>query len=219
MASNLESPKWLGFLERYLRWLAIPNLAIILVTLQVLGFLLVTTDPIWLDRLALYPGQVLQGEYWRLITFLSLPLTLNPFWVIFGLWFLYFILDTIEREWGAFKTTFYVLVSIVLTIAVSFALDLPVLEVTDLQSTLFLAAAALFPEFEVRLFFIIPVKMRWLGWLTLTFLFVRLFQSSWDGRFYLLAIYSNYCLFFGPVLVNRIRQWIRRENFKKQLRR
>ena len=214
-----NSPKWLRFVQRYLGWIAIPNIAILIVTLQALGFLLVSSDPIWIDRLALDPIRFQAGEYWRAITFLSLPISLSPIWVLFVLWFIYFILNGIESIWGSFKTTFYVLISVLFTVGVSLILGTPVTQVTDFESTLFLAAAALMPDMEVRLFFVLPVKMKWLGWLTLAFLFVRFLGADMNGRIYLLAIYFNYFLFFGPALYERMKYRIRRENFKRRMSR
>jgi len=211
-------PRWLNWLERRLGWIAVPNIGILFVTLQALGFFLVEMDPIWINRLALFPQQVLAGEYWRLITFLALPIASSPIWVIFVLWFIYFIFDSIEKEWGSFKTTLYVLVSILLSIAMALIFDFPIAQASDFESTLFLAAAALFPEMQVSLFFVIPVKMRWLGWLTLGFLGFRFVSSDWLSRIYLIAIYSNYLLFFGPSILQRLRQFIRRESFKRKMR-
>jgi membrane associated rhomboid family serine protease len=212
-----QSPRWLDRLERIFGWIAIPNIAIIFVTLQGLGFLMLSADPIWLSRLALVPEMVSAGEYWRLITFLALPVSMSLIWVIFTLWFLYFILNMIETEWGAFKTTLYVLVSILVTIAFSFAFDFPITNVSDFQSTLFLAAASLFPEYEIRLYFAIPVKMKWMAWLSIAFLVFKFFNSGSVGKLYLLAIYSNYLVFFGPAMLGQVKQWIRRENFKRKM--
>jgi membrane associated rhomboid family serine protease len=192
---------WLKSLERRMKWLEIPHLAVILVTLQAIGFAMVMSDPQWALHLALFPQAVLAGEYWRVITFL------------------YFIVDAIEREWGAFATTLYVLISILLTVLGSFALNMPVTQAADFESTLFLAAAALFPEMEIRLFLMIPVKMKWLGWLTLGFLGLRFAQLDWDGRLLLLALYGNYLLFFGPATLERIRLWRRRREYVRKTRR
>lgn len=213
-----SAPRWLRFLERNLGWLAVPHIAILLVTLQALGFLMVMQDPIWIDRLALIPENVLAGEYWRLVTFLALPLSLSPIWVILALWFLYFVVNTIENEWGAFRTTLYVLISMLLTIAVSLTFGLAITDISEFQSTLFLAAATLYPEFEIRLFFAIPVKMKWLAWLTLAFLAIKVATTSWLGRLYLAAIYSNYLLFFGPIALDRIKHRVRRWNYHRKLR-
>ncbi len=213
-----QTPKWLIFLERRLGWLAIPNIAVIFVTLQALGFLMVMADPVWVERLALVPGAVLSGQLWRLITFLALPLSTSLLTMIFVLWFLYFILTSIESEWGAFKTTFYVLVSWILIIVFSFVFDFPVAEVSEFQSTLFLAAAALFPEQEILLFLVVPVKMKWLGWLTMGYVGYEFVESGWLGKLYLVAIFSNYLIFFGPAHLSSIKNAIRRWKFKKQLR-
>ncbi len=216
--SYREDPAWLRSLSRHIGWIAIPNLAVIFVTLQVLGFLMVFSDPIWIPRLALLPDRVLQGEVWRLVTFLALPLSLSPLWMLFTLMFLYFILNSIESEWGEFKTTFYVLVSVVLTICFSLVFGYPVTKASDFVSTLFLATAALYPEQEIRVYFFIPVKMKFLGWIALAFLALRLFQGSWLDRAFLLAIYSNYFLFFGPTLLWRLREGRRRRAFKANWR-
>lgn len=220
MIGTSNTPNWLRKLERRMQWLAIPHIAVLFVTLQALGFLMVMSDPMWTMRLALIPEAVTQGhEYWRLVTFLALPLSLSPLWVIFTLWFLYFVINMIESQWGAFKTTLYVLVSICVTIAFSFTFDYPVLDVSKFQSTLFLAAAALFPEMTVSLFLMIPVKIKWLAWLTLAMLGWEFLRSDWMQRLFTLAIFSNYLVFFGPSLINQIRQTIRRRKFQRDLRR
>lgn len=215
-----NSPRWLRTLERKMQWLAIPNIAVLFVTLQALGFLMVMADPIWVPRLALIPQAVtINGEYWRLITFLALPLSLSPIWVIFTLWFLYFVINLIENEWGAFKTTLYVLVSIIVTIVFSFAFSYPVLDVSKFESTLFLAAASLFPEMTVSLFLVLPVKIKWLAWLTGAMLAWEFLGASWLDRFFMLAIFSNYLLFFGPSLIHNTRLALRRRKYRRDTRR
>jgi len=214
----LETPKWLQVLERRFQWLAVPNIATFIVGLQFIGFVLVFSDSEWRWRLALIPESVLQGEIWRLITFLALPISLSPFWLLFVLWFLYFIVDGIENAWGAFRTTFYILISVLLTICFSLVFMVPITYVGDLESTLFLAAAALNPEYQILLLLVLPVKIAWLAWLTGAFVLWRFFTGSWLDRLYLLAIYSNYLLFFGPYHYWQVKQRYRRWQFKRQMR-
>ncbi len=213
-----EAPKWLRMLERCLPWLAVPNIANYIVGLQFIGFVLVFSDFSWMGKLALIPELVFQGEIWRLITFLALPVSLSPLWIFFVLWFLYFIVDGIEGAWGAFRTTFYILVSVFLTICFSLIFMVPITYVGDLESTLFLAAAALNPEYEILLFFVLPVKIAWLGWLTAAFILWRFVTGSWLERLYLLAIYSNYLLFFAPYHYWQLKQRYRRWNFRRQFK-
>jgi membrane associated rhomboid family serine protease len=215
---NFQDPRWIRFLERKLGFIAIPNIAIILVTLQALGSLFVLMDPIWVERFALIPELVVAGQYWRLVTFLALPLSTSPIWIFFTLWFLYFVLNSIESHWGAFKTTLYVLVSIILTIVFSFVFNYPVIQVKGFESTLFLAAAALYPEMEVQLFMVIPVKMKWLAWFTLASVFYDFVVGDWISRLYQSAIYSNYFLFFGPAQIYRLKQIYRKWDYQRKLR-
>ena len=219
MLSSSSTPKWLKFLERRLSWLAIPHIAVLIVTLQALGFLMVQSDPIWVSRLALIPELVLVGQYWRLITFLALPLSDSFFWVIFTLWFIYSITNTIENEWGTFKTTLYVLISVLVTIAFSFTFNYPISSISHFESTLFLAAAALFPEMEIRLYMAIPIKIKWLAWLALAMTGLEFVRSEWLERLLILATYSNYLIFFGPSLINNLKLAYRRADYRRKSRR
>ena len=204
--------------ERNLQWIAVPHISILFITLQALGFLFILLDPVWFERLALFPDRVAAGELWRLVTYLSLPVSTSPIWMIFALLFLNFTLSSIEEQWGAFKTTLYVLTSIIFTVAFSFTFNYPVTQVSDFTSTFFLAAAALFPEFEIRIYFLFPVKMKYLGWLALGFVGLRFFQGQWIDRLFILTIYSNYLLFFGPSILFRIRDWKRRRDYRNKFR-
>ena len=209
-----SDPKWLRFLSRRLQWLAISNIAMVFVGIQAFGFLLVLTRPTTIELLPLVPDLVLQGQIWRLLTFLAVPMAMSPLWMIFALMFQYFVLNSIEAEWGEFKTSLYVVTSIVVTVIFSIIFDYPVTSIANFSSTLFLAAAALFPEHEIRIYFAIPVKMKVLGWLALAFFLFRLLTSDWMDRLFLLATYSNYLIFFGPALLQRFHEWKRRKAFK-----
>ncbi len=212
-----QTPKWIDRLERLMPGLGIPNLALYLVGAQGLGFLLLLANPRALGLLILDPYSVLHGELWRLITFLAVPPPLSPLWMVVALWFLYFIVNAIEQEWGEFRTTLYVLVAVILTIAFSFVFSAPIGSVPELQSTLFLAAATIAPEFQILLFFILPVKMKWLAWLSVAYIIWSLIFNSWLGRLYLLAMYANYLLFFGPYFVDRLKAFRRRRKFQQDV--
>jgi hypothetical protein len=209
-----QTPRWIDRLERILPGLGIPNLALYLVGAQALGFLLVLFDKRLLSLLVLIPSLVLKGELWRLVTFLAMPLSLNPLWMVIILSFLYFIVNGVEEEWGEFRTTLYVLVAVVLTIAFSFAFNFPIFGVGELESTLFLAAATIAPEYQILLFFVIPVKMKWLAWLAAAYIIWALIVGMWLDRLYLLTMYANYLLFFGPYFIGRLNAFYRREKFK-----
>lgn len=209
-----QTPKWIDRLERLMPGLGIPNLALYLVGAQGLGFLYLLANPRALSLLILDPYSVVHGEPWRLVTFLAVPPPLGPLWMVVALWFLYFIVNAIEQEWGEFRTTLYVLVAVVLTIAFSFLFSVPIGSVPELQSTLFLAAATIAPEYQILLFFIIPAKLKWLAWLSVAFIVWSLIFNSWLGRLYLLVMYANYLLFFGPYFMGRLKAFQRRKKFQ-----
>src|SRR5208283_2483537 len=209
-----QTPKWIDRLERLMPGLGIPNLALYLVGAQGLGFLLVLANPQARYLLVLDPYLVLHGELWRLVTFLAVPVSDSLLLMVFALWFLYFITNGIEQEWGEFRTTLYVLVAVLLTIAFSFTFDVRIGSIIELQSTLFLAAATIAPDYQILLFFILPVKMKWLAWVSVAFIIWSLIFNSWLGRLYLLVMYANYLLFFGPYFMGRLKAFQRRKKFQ-----
>ena len=195
----------------------VPNLAVYLVGAQALGFMLVLFEPRAWQLLVLDPLLVMRGEVWRLVSFLALPLSMSPLWMIFVLYFLYFVVNGIEEEWGEFRTTLYVLVAVLLTISFSFAFQMPVANIAHLESALFLAAATIAPEYQILLFFILPVKMKWLAWLTAAYIVWALIVGTWLSRLYLLTMYANYLLFFGPYFLGRLSAFHRRQKFKRDV--
>lgn len=203
-------PRWIDRLEKPLGWIAVPKLAIIFVSLQAFGAYLVLDNPERLSQLMLDPQAVLNGQWWRLVTFLALPISQSILWQVFVLLFLYYVINSLEEIWGPFKTTFYFLVSWLVTIAASFALGIPVTSVRHFESTLFLAAALLMPDAEILVFFF-PAKMKWLAVFSVVLVGLEFFGTDWRGKLLLLAIYSSFLMFFGPAL------WFRAKRlFKKR---
>ena len=212
-----QTPKWIDWLDRRMPGFGIPNLALYLIGAQACGFLLTLANPNAILLLMLDPSLVLKGEVWRLVTFLAVPLTASPLWMVFTLYFLYFIINGIEAEWGEFRTTLYVLVAILLTIAFSFIFQTPIYSTTKLGSTLFLAAATIAPEYQILLFMVLPVKMKWLAWLSVAYIVFSLITGSWLSRLYLLTMYANYLLFFGPYFAGRLKAVYRRKKFQQEI--
>ena len=209
-----QTPKWIDWLDRRLPGFGIPNVALYLIGAQALGFLAVLADRRFYGVFVLDPYLVLRGEIWRLVSFMALPLSLSPLWMVFVLYFLYFIINGIEEEWGEFRTTLYVLVAVLFTIAFSFAFRMPIYNIAEFQSTLFLAAATIAPDYQILLFFIIPVKMKWLAWVTVAYIVWALIVGPWLDRLYLLTMYANYLLFFGPYFTGRLKAFQRRKKFQ-----
>ncbi len=201
-------------INKFLDIIAIPKLGWILVTLQVMGFIFTQLSPNAAQMLPLIPSFVqANGEWWRILTFLAVPLSSSPIWLFFALWFLFFCTEVLEREWGAGRFTLYVLISWAITVTFSMVTGYPALSAQHFETSLFLAVATLFPQVEVSLFFIAPVSLKWLGWLSGILVLWEIARGTWYERLHILAIYSNFVLFFGPALLTRFKDFLRKRRF------
>ena len=112
---------------------------------------------------------LLRGEVWRLVTFIFVPGTSNAFTLLIELYLYYWIGSTLEREWGTAKFNLYYFSGALLTvIAVSVfslisGLNYSLAGTTYINLSMFLAFACLFPNMQLLLFFILPIKIKWLA--------------------------------------------------------
>lgn len=197
-------------LERKFGSLAIPNIAMYIVVGQVVVWLLaiITLDPSGnsplLSLMVFDSRLVLQGEIWRIFAFPFFPPPVgNELFLFFAWYIFYLVTGALEGQWGAFRLNVYLLTGALLGMAVGFII--PGYAITNFiwGQTAFLAFAYLFPDFEFRLFFILPVKVRWLGWLTWAILLINFLGSGWQGKLFIAASVSNFFLFFGKdILMN-----------------
>src|SRR5213592_2788497 len=107
-------------LERRFGFLGIPGLMRIVVVFNGLVFLLVRLSPAFRFVLALDPERIRHGEIWRLITYIFLPQTLSPLWIVLALWFLWFIGEGLEQAMGAFRLTLYFFIGMIGTTVAAF---------------------------------------------------------------------------------------------------
>lgn len=133
--------------------------------------------------LGFYPGLVLKGEIWRLFTFVVVPepyeLTgLGPVWFAFSMLFYFSLGTAIEREWGTPKFSLFYLCGSVITLIAGFltfgithlmygnaAGVFSYIPVTmgQVNFSILLAFATLFPDAMFRIYFLIPIKAKWLA--------------------------------------------------------
>lgn len=211
-------PAWLQWAERHMGWLAIPRLGTVLVVVQAMGFLLLWfkagSDAYLVNQLTnmltLRPEAVWAGEFWRIFTFLAVPLSYD-IWMIFVLWFLYFVLNSLSHAWGDFKLTVYFLISWIGTVLASLFLGVYVDNFWFIETTFFFALASLIPNHEILFFLVLPIKMKWIALFSAAIMIaVPLLLGDWAYRIYLMVACANYLLFFGPGYVDTIRQEMRR---------
>lgn len=195
----------LARLERRFGGWAIPNLTAFLVGGMAIVFVLTTIRHDFFGLLTLDLPMVRHGQVWRLVTYLFLPDTDSPIWILLSLYWLWLVASNLEHEWGSFKLNVYYLVGMIGTTIAAWISGGAVGNLW-LNSSLVLAFATVFPDFEIYFFFILRLKVKWLGFLLAGFLVFQLVTGDWVVRAAIIAAMSNYFLFFSGHLMDLARR-------------
>jgi membrane associated rhomboid family serine protease len=210
----------LARLERRLGRFAIERLTLYIVGGMAIVFVMSLAKPDFVTRLHLDWELVKRGQVWRLVTYLFIPEG-DRWWILLQLYFLWLIGSNLENEWGAFKfNAFYFLGMLGTTVA---AAIVGVAGNTWLNMTLFLAFATLFPDYEILLFFIVPIRVKWLALVSAGFLVYSAVVGGWPTRAAILAGVANYLVFFAGHLLGlmkdrslQVKQAARRASMRPQ---
>jgi hypothetical protein len=195
---------------------------------NVLVFLFNLLHPGLIGLLNLSHDALWAGQWWRLVTFVFVP----PFTasssslgspsvmsvVLMFVWFLFLhtMVTALEQAWGAARFTLYFLVGVLATAMVGLLPFSVSLTNGYLQASFFLAFATLFPQVEVLLFFIVPVKVRWLGYVTWGMMGMGFLWGTLPVRLTIVAGLANYFLILGPDLWDRARlRWRTVQNHRR----
>ena len=188
-------------LERKFGWLAIPNLPMLLVAGQAAAFVLMKAKPGFLNSLTLIPAKVMEGEIWRVVSWIFIPPSDSVIFIIFELLLLFMFGRGLEAHWGAFKFNAFFFIGVVLSVAAAFLVPWAPASNVFLMASLMLAFARLNPDFELLLFFILPVKIKWIGYLTWAGFGLAMVVGGWQQRAMVAAGVANYFVFFaGDIL-------------------
>jgi len=197
-------------LERKFRRYSVPNVTVALIACQVAAYLVAQGNAQILEILALVPARVLEGDLWRPVSFLFTPPLTNPVFAFF-FWYLFYLMGTaLEVHWGAFRYNVYLLIGWLATVGVSFLTPEVPSSPAFLQGSVFLAFALLFPDFVLYIFFILPVKIKWLALLTWIGYFLAVIYGAWTTRLLVAASVLNFFLFFGATIAGRMKSGHRR---------
>ena len=234
---------------------AIKNLSLILIMCYACGYLMKWINPGFFTYLYLNPYEIIHHfQIWRLLTWLIVPPDSFDFWTLLMLYFYYSIGTSLERTWGTYRYNVYIFSGILFTAVGAFILygvssllgaqSLGLWMTVDgyityptmfstyyVNMSIFLAYAATFPDYEVLLFFILPIKVKFLGIIygaMLVYQFIvgygtssALFYYNLGIRFVITASLLNFVVFFftsrkkvrrGPI------KMIRQQAVKQQAR-
>ncbi|MCH1983736.1 hypothetical protein MCG98_14275 [Ruminococcus sp. OA3] len=199
---------WINKMERKFGKYAIPNLTLYIIITYVVGYLLMYLAPNVMNYCLLEPGLILRGQVWRIVSWLLIPPGNLDIFTIIMLFFYYSIGTTLEKTWGAFRYNFYIFGGIILTVIGSFIMYFVLGGETLLimrggffstyyiSLSIFLGFAATYPDMQVLLYFIIPIKIKWLAWLDVIFLAWQMFQSGWTTRVAIICSLMNFIIYF-----------------------
>ncbi len=164
----------LNSLERRFGGLALPGIIKWLAGFEVLGFLLALISPGLGEILAFDSQLIMSGQVWRLLSWIacsfvggfSAGLLISVLFMYFFMHIMWMFSDIIEGELGVFRCSFYIGATIFCIILVGFLVPSTGLMQGLLGAAILFAAATYAPNHVIYIFLIIPVKLKWLAWLT-----------------------------------------------------
>lgn len=237
---------WLNKLERKIGRYAIPNLIVWMIGAYTIGFVLYTVSPSILNLLTLSPYHILHGQIWRLFTWVLMPTESNLIFLLIMALFYYQLGTTLERTWGTFRFNVYIFSGMIFTVIGAFVLyaiyyvqnlsaitAMPALaanlssslgwgySVNYINMSIFLAFAVMYPDMQVMLYFIIPIKMKWMAIVYGVLIVYNFVMSGWAGRISIVMSMLSFIVFF--LSTRNLKRYTphevhRRQKFKAQMR-
>ena len=174
---------WINKLERKFGRYAITNLMFYVTILYAVGYLIFVLNPgFYFQYLSLDANAILHGQIWRIFTFIMYPPSSGLIWVIVALSLYYFIGSNLERAWGSFRFNLYffsgMIVHVIAAIIVYLITGISIsMGTTYLNLSLFLVFAALYPDVQFLIYFVIPVKAKWLALVDIIFFAYGVMQA------------------------------------------
>jgi hypothetical protein len=230
--------RFIQLLEKKFGRYAIRNLMKYIILLYGAGLLIYTFSPNAVLYLGLDIDKVLKGQVWRLVTFLIPYVSLgNIFFVFIKAYLFYMIGNALENAWGSFRLNLYFFSAVIFNIIAAFIVygifsvnilgGYMILLTSPLEiiySSMFFAFAALYPNTQFLIYFIIPVKVKYLAWISGAMYIYNIYNFI-VNKFYLGIIpivvsLANFLIFyFATRDYRRVspREFERRVKFRKQM--
>ena len=201
---------WIDKLERKYGRFGIQNLTMYVIICYVVGYVLVYINPSLLSMMSLEPVLILHGQIWRIITWVIYPPSTTSFlWFILAIVFFYYPIGTsLERTWGKFRYTLYIFSGILFSVIGAFILYFitgaygigSLFNTYYISLSVFLAYALSYPDMNIYLWFVIPIKMKWMAVVYGAFIIYDMGTYVRSGQWYMavpiVASLLNFALFF-----------------------
>lgn len=221
---------WLNKLERKFGRYAIHNLTMYLIGGYVIGYGIRMFVPNLQYMLTLEPGMILQGQVWRLISWVLIAPSGSIFTLVIMALLYYSLGTALERAWGAFRYNVYIFSGILFTVIGAFVLYLitggmvgmgGAFSTYYINMSIFLAFAVSYPNMELLLYFILPIKMKWMAYVYGAIILYSLVKGNIATRIVIIASLLNFVVFFlssRNVKPYTPKEKKRKADFKKQSR-
>ena len=201
---------WIDKLERKFGRFGVENLTMYVIICYVVGYFLAYFNPSLLSMLSLEPALILRGQIWRIITWVIYPPSMsNVLWFVIAIVFFYYPIGTsLERTWGSFRYTLYIFSGILFSVIGAFILYFitgaygigSLFNTYYISLSVFLAYALSYPDMQILLWFVIPIKMKWMaivyGAIILYDMITYLRMGLWVYVVPIIASHLNFVLFF-----------------------
>ena len=224
--------KIINKLERKFGRFGIPHLTNYILVCYVIGYLLSMTKTSLISYLYLEPGLILQGQIWRLITWVLVPPGMsNILFVLIMLMFYYSLGTTLESTWGTFRYTLYIFSGLLFTVSGAFLLYFieggyvlfaGMFSTYYISMSILLAFAVSYPDMRVLLYFVIPIKMKWMAFVYVAMIGYDIFNyvrmGVWQMAVPIVASLLNFIIFFlstRDIQRYHPKEVKRRQEFKK----
>jgi len=180
------------------------NLTLYLIFGQIAAYFLTALYPELMSVFILRGDMILAGQVWRMFTYLFKPVSDSLFFAAFVLYIFYLYGSVLERTWGSFKYFIYILISYAANTLLAFMFPQTSLSNGYLFTSLFFAFAWLFPNFQLLLFFILPVKIKWLALVAAAGISLSFLSGPLTTKILILTSLSNFFIFFGSDIVKLV---------------
>lgn len=218
----------LNKIERKIGRYAVPQLTKYMILTYIIGYILyfveMGTQLPLLEYILLSPEKILHGQIWRLFTWIFMPPSAPGIFTIIMLFFYYQIGSALEQTWGDFKYNLYIFSGLFMMVVGAFLLYALGHSVDGMFTTyyvnlsIFLAFAACYPDMQVMLYFLIPLKIKYLAFIDVAFLVYQALVSSWPERVSIIVSLLNFLVFFFTTRNYKSispGEYARKKNFRK----
>ncbi|MEM9478219.1 MAG: hypothetical protein AAGA58_01015 [Verrucomicrobiota bacterium] len=209
------------------------------------GFQFLVWCLLWIDQEAAFikylyldPGLILQGQIWRVFGYMIMPAwgvsSAGPsILALITIYFLWFIGEGLEQAWGAFRTNLYILSGAFFCfIAASLLFALFPSELrgevafvasiwssSAFFSTILFAFACNYPDLEIRLMLVIPIKMKWVALISAGVILFSAVGNTIYAFFMLIALMNFFIVYvpqFAKFMKHRSTVAARRSRFESE---